>query len=105
MFAIKLALAGLGPLVWHWGIGVGIIIIILAVEWFLGYLPFVQRIRKDLLWIAFAIAILLLGEWVGKRDADLRCAAKAEVIQSTVDQANTDANGNPLKDKFDEDNR
>jgi hypothetical protein len=97
----KLATAGLSDLIWHWGIGVGLIICILAVEYFLGYLPFVQRIRKDLLWVAFGIAVFLVGEWLGARDMAARCNAQAAVVEGAVNQAVKDANGNPTKDKWD----
>ena len=103
MLWIKLASAGLGPLIWHWGIGVGVIILILAVEYFLGYLPFVERFRKDLLWVAVGIALVLVGEYIAARDMAARCQAKAAVIESTVGNAVDSATKAPGLDRWDTD--
>lgn len=91
---VQLALAGIGPLIWHWGLGVGLIICILLAEYFLGYLPFMQRFRKDLLWVAVGIALILAGEWIGKRDGNTRCAAKATVVENVVDKGVAKAHAN-----------
>jgi hypothetical protein len=101
MWAIKLAFAGLGPLIWHWGIGVGLIIFILAAEYFLAAVPFVQRFRKDLLWLAVGIALVLVGEYVGSKDMAGRCDAKAAVVTAQVDDAVQSAVKTPGLDKWD----
>ena len=67
--------------------------------------PLMQRLRKDLLWVAFGIALLLLGEWLGARDMAARCNAQAAVVNAIVNDANTTANGNPAQDKFNEDHQ
>jgi hypothetical protein len=101
MWAIKLAFAGLGNLIWHWGIGVGLIILILAVEYFLAAVPFVQRFRKDLLWLALGIALFLAGDYVGSKDMAGRCAAKAAVVTEQVDDGVQNAVKTPGLDKWD----
>jgi hypothetical protein len=93
--SIKLALAGLGPLALHWGIGVALIIAIVLIELFAGAIggaiplvaPLLTRFRKDLLWLAIAIAIFLFAESMGVKDEAHRCAAQSAVVQTTVDNA------------------
>ena len=92
---IQSAFAGLGAMIWHWGIGVGVIICILAAEYFLAAVPFVERFSKDLLWVAVAIALVLAGEFVGARDMANRCAAQAEVVNEQVGAAVEDATAKP----------
>lgn len=102
---LKLAFAGLGPLIWHWGIGVGAIILLVAAAELTTAIPLIgpwlEKVRKDILWVAVGIALLLIGEGIGARDMAHRSAAKALIIQSTVDEAVLDANGNPRQDKWD----
>jgi hypothetical protein len=110
--AIQLAIAGLGPLAWHWGLGVGLIIIILAIEYFTAAIgvgipilaPLLEKIRKDLLWVAIGIALLLAGEYIGAKDAADRCRAKETVIEKVVTKAVAKAKHAPKrKDKWDVD--
>ena len=109
---IKLAFAGLGSLLLHWGIGIAIIFVCLIIEfagaWLISMMPFLSKpivwLQKWVLFVAVAIALVLLGEYIGARDLAARCEAKAVVIEHTVDKAVTDANGNPAKkDKWETD--
>lgn len=96
---LKLALAGLGPLAFHWGLGVGIIIFLVLIELFAGAIsgavpllaPLLTRFRKDLLWVAVAVAIFLFAESLGVKDEAHRCAAQSAVVETTVDNAVTSA--------------
>jgi hypothetical protein len=109
MFAVKLFFAGLWPLIWDYSWPLTIILIIFLIEIFsttIGiYVPFLapvlDKIRKDLLWVAVTIAIALLwGAKVGY-DAKLRCDAKAAVVveevSKEVGKAKTDT---VKKDRF-----
>lgn len=104
---LKLAFAGLGALIWHWGIGVGLIVIILALEVLSDSVPvigpYLGRFRKDLLWIAAGIALVLVGEYVGARDMQNRCAAQAAAIDKAVNRAVTGATVDPGTDRWDTD--
>lgn len=105
MFALKLAFAGLGPLIWHWGVGVGAIIILVAAAELTTAIPIIgnwlDKVRKDLLWVAVAIALALVGEYIGARDANGRCDAKAAVVEQAVDKAVTNADKKPGTDRWD----
>lgn len=92
MTAIKLwldlAVAGIWPMIWHWGLGVGIIIVCLGCAFFSSFIPVIGTwlggIRKDLEWIAACTAIFLMAEAIGAHDEALHCAAKAVVIDKDV---------------------
>ncbi len=98
---LKLAFAGLGPMVFHWGIGVGAIILLVVAAEFSTMIPIIgpwfEKVRKDLLWVAVAIALVLVGEWIGARDAAARCEAKAAVVTSEVHRAVTRATRPTIK--------
>lgn len=106
---IQLAFAGIGHLLWHWGIGVGTILLILAIEFFsaqiIATVPILERplnaIRKDLLWVAVGIAVFLGGEYLGAKDMAGRCDAKAAVISEKVSKSVSDAINNPGSDPWD----
>ena len=110
---IKLAFAGLGHLLLHWGIGVAIIIVCLVIEfaggWLIASMPPLTKpilwLQKWVLFVAVGTALVLLGEYIGARDIANRCEAKATVIDHTVDKAVTDANGKDAtkKDKWETD--
>lgn len=105
---LHLLFAGSSSLVWHWGLGIGIIILCLAADIALGFIavPFMstETLRKDLLWAAIVVAGLLFGEGIGVHDERARCEAKAAVIQSTVDSAvhnATKPGASGLRDRWD----
>lgn len=109
MFAIKLALAGLGHLIAHWSIGLIIIAVCVVIEfasgWVIGYLPLlakpIQFVQKYVLFVAMGTALVLFGEWLGAKDMAGRCDAKAAVIEQTVDKAVIRAKSKTTKDKWD----
>lgn len=105
IFAWNLATAGLGHLIWHWGVGIGLIIILVAAAELTTAIPIIgdwlEKVRKDLLWVAVGIALILVGEWVGKKDADARCEAKAAVVSKEVTTEVTKAKKDTSKqDRF-----
>ena len=95
MFAIKLALAGLGHMIGHWSIGLIIIAACIAIEfcsgWIISMVPILAKpigfLQKYVLLIAIGTGLVLMGEWIGARDAADRCEAKAVVVEQTVDKA------------------
>lgn len=91
-FGIKLALAGLWPLVWHWGTPVAIIILCLAAEvaigWFSASVPFVgtflKPFQKDLLWVALAAGLFLYGFSDGVSVEHGRSVAQQSALKTQV---------------------
>lgn len=94
MFAIKLFLAGLWPLVWHWGIPVAIIILCLAAEVVIGWLassvPFVEKwlkpLQLDLLWVALAAGIYLYAFSSGIQVENARTKAQSAAVTHQIDR-------------------
>lgn len=94
MFAIKLALAGLWPLVWHWGTPVAVIILCLAaevaIEMFSSSVPFVnlwvRPLQKDLLWVAVAAGVFLYGFSDGVKVEHARSLAQQHALTKQVDK-------------------
>ena len=97
MFAIKLALAGLGHLIVHWSLGLTIIAICVVLEFGAGFIeteipiikPAVEWVQKYILYIAICTGLILLGEWIGASDMAGRCDAKAAVVSQQVHKAVT----------------
>ena len=90
-YFFHLVFAGIWAMVWHWGIGVAIIIFCLigalATQLFAGIPligPWLVRIlgplRTDLLWAAAVVAGFLVGMAVGAHDATVRCNQRTEII-------------------------
>ena len=109
---IKLAFAGLGPLLLHWGIGVAIIIVCLVIEfagaWIVASVPLLAKpiawLQKWVLLVAVIVGCSLGYGTIIARDMAARCAAKSVSIEHVVTKAVTDANGNTsTKDKFETD--
>lgn len=87
---IQTTTAGLWSFIWHWGVGVASIILLVGGAVFSQSIPligpYLHELRKDMLWAAAAIALFLGGQWVGARDAANRCEKKAVVIEKIVKQ-------------------
>lgn len=98
-FWFKLAFAGLGPLIADYAIPLGIVALILVVEFFTAQiesaLPFLasglERVRKDLLWVALVIILCIAWGIHMQHDEKARCDAKATVVQTQVTKAVTRA--------------
>lgn len=90
MLTLQLLFAGIWSQIWHWGTGIGIIVILLAMAYFTTAIPFIGpwlgNARKDLLWAAFGVGLLLTGEAIGAHDQAKKSDAKKIVIEQHVDK-------------------
>jgi len=105
---LQTTFAGVWAYVFHWGIGIASIILLIAGAIFSQSIPiigpYLHEIRKDMLWAAFGIALFLGGQWVGNHDAANRCDKKAVVIEKIVKQVvkgTTTPKAATQKDKYD----
>jgi hypothetical protein len=106
---LLISVAGLWASLLHWGIGITAIVLLLAAAIFTDSIPvigkFLAPLRKDLLWAAFGVALLLIGQFIGTHDANNRCVAKQVVIEKIVTKA-VDKTKKPAsksaKDPFDD---
>lgn len=89
-FLFHSATAGLWSFIWHWGLGIGAIILLIAADVFSTSIPiigpFLGRIREWLFLAACAIAFVLAGEYIGAHDAAYRCKAQTIVVNHYVDK-------------------
>lgn len=89
MLTLQLIFAGIWSQVWHWGTGIGLIILLVALAWFTTAVPvigpYLTNARRDLLWAASAVAIFLAGQALGSHDEARKNAAKQVVIENRVD--------------------
>jgi hypothetical protein len=89
-YMVQLFFAGVWASVWHWGLGIGLIILLVAGSIFSQSIPLIgpwlQPLRKDMLWASAVIAVLLVGEYIGDRDATARCVARQVVVEKIVDK-------------------
>ena len=103
MFNLKLAFAGLWPVVLDYGWPLTIIGSIIALEVFSvtvsTYVPFLSpllsKFRKTLWWIATVAAIALAWGIKMQHDEKARCDAKANVVIDQVDKAVTKSKTTP----------
>ena len=112
-FSVKLFFAGLFPQVEDVTIlSLAILICIIAefaAGWVEGYLPILDKpliwIQKHILIIAMILGGVVFGEWRGAHSEAAKWKARAEIINTHVDQVNRDANGNAAtqKDKWEVD--
>lgn len=90
---VQEAFAGLWAEIWHWGIGIVLIVLLVGGSVFSQSIPFfgpyLAPVRKDMLWAAAAIALLLGGEWIGTHDEKARCVAQQVVVNNFVDKVTT----------------
>ena len=77
-FTIGLFFAGIWDLVWAWGIGIGLIILLCAAAYFSPVF------KKDFLWGAFIVAVALFFTANGARLERNRVAAQEALIGQTV---------------------
>ena len=87
---VQMFFAGLWAEVWHWGLGIGLIILLVAGSIFSQSIPLIgpwlAPIRKDMLWAAAVIAVLLAGEYIGQRTEAAKCLARQVVVEKIVDK-------------------
>ncbi len=80
------AWTALAPLIFHWGLGIGIIIIALVCAWF-GFF------RQTALWVAAATAFFLVGMGIGVVDGSRRVQAKWDAAEVRAFQKAKKARG------------
>ena len=96
--AIELFFAGAWTMIWERGLGIGLILFFVALAFGSELLrgipmfgPFIADIlaplRKDLLWAAFGVALILGGEYVGADAEKKKCVAQTVVIEHVTDKA------------------
>ena len=92
-YMVQLFFAGLWAEVWHWGLGIGLIILLVGGSIFSQSIPLIgpwlTPLRKDMLWAAAVIAVLLAGEYIGQRSSDAKCVARQVVVEKIVDKVVT----------------
>lgn len=105
--SMQLMFAGIWPMLFHWGLGVFAIGVLLAAAFFTTSIPFIgpylTGLRSQLLWAAAGVGLLLAGQWIGAHDANRRCEAKTIVIEKIVTKVVKGAERNAGKrlDKWD----
>lgn len=81
-------LAGVWSMAWHWGTGIGLIVLLLAAALASESVPIVGKwlkdVRKDLVWGAVALALLLVGMYIGAEDEKKICKARTTIVVQTV---------------------
>lgn len=86
---LQLAFAGVWQFIFHWGLGIGLIVCLLAAAYFTTAIPiigpYLTNARKDLLWAAFGVSIFLAGHVIGVKDEANRNNIKTAVIDKKVD--------------------
>jgi hypothetical protein len=96
---IQLMFAGIWAGVWHWGVGIALIILLVGGAIFSQAIPvigpYLTPIRKDMLWAAAIIAVFLGGQYLGGRDATARCTAREVVVEKVVDKVVTGVETDP----------
>lgn len=79
-YFIEMAFAGVWSMVWHWGVGIGLIICLCALAYLL---PVYQ---KDFLYAALLVVVALVFMSIGIRDERTRVAAQQRVLINQVDK-------------------
>jgi hypothetical protein len=96
MIALHVFFAGLWGLVWHFGTGFGLAILLFAAGWFTTAIPvigpFLTGMRKDLWWAAVAVAIATFMMGVGVKLQLNRDHAQSAVVNTTVNNATESVN-------------
>lgn len=103
-----LATAGLGPLIFHWGVGIGVIAVCILLEIFteeLGVIPVIgpglvallRPLRKDLLWIAATTGLCMFVYGIGVHDEKTRCDAKFSAANTAAVHRGTAARSRAVR--------
>lgn len=81
---LKIQLAGLWPLIWHYGIGVGVAILALAFAWFSPVF------KKTALWVAVGSIIITVSYGIGVSNGSARVKAQWDAaIAASIEQSET----------------
>ena len=80
MSLVQEAFAGAWALVWHWGAGVAVVILLLAAAYFS------PLYKKYFLWAAGVVILCLIAYGVGIADQHVREEAQQKVIIKYVDR-------------------
>jgi hypothetical protein len=108
---LKVAFAGIWPIIGYFSIG-GIIIAICIAgvvigTFFQGYFPFLapicNELRRDFIWVGLLAATIMGTSSYIVAQEHARCEAQTQVITNTVDDAVKDANKPNQKDPFESD--
>ena len=79
---LKIQLAGLWPLIWHYGIGVGVAILALAFAWFSPVF------KKTAIWVAVGSIIITISYGIGVSNGMARVQAKWDAaLAASVSQS------------------
>lgn len=80
---VELFFAGIWGMVFHWGLGIGLIVLFLAAAYFspIG--------KKDLVYCAVIVVVFLVAEAVGIHDEKVHRDAQDKVISQAVGKAVT----------------
>jgi hypothetical protein len=81
MTALHWVFAGLWAEVWKWGIGIGLVILLLAAAYFS------PLYKKYFLFAAVAVVIVLVAYTKGVSDENKRCVAQQVVVKQHVTAA------------------
>lgn len=91
--AIQLAFAGATQYILHWGLFASLAVALAAAGYFTTAVPiigpYLKDMREHLLWAAFGCVLVMVGMYIGGRDAARRCEAKQIIIEKVVTKAVT----------------
>ena len=100
---LDLAFAGAWAYLWHWGLGIGLIVLFIAGYFFTPAILSAHRV--DFLWAAAIVFVFLTGEATGDKEGRARCVTKTEIIQKDVVKVvrgTASPASRAKKDKFDD---
>lgn len=78
-YFVEMLFAGVWTMVWHWGVGIGLVICLCALAYLL------PAYQKDFLYAALLVVVALFFMAIGIRDERTRVAAQQKVLQQQVD--------------------
>jgi len=78
-YFVTMFFAGVWTMVWHWGVGIGLVICLCALAYLL------PAYQKDFLYAALLVVVALFFMAVGIRDERTRVAAQQRVLVQEVD--------------------
>lgn len=91
---VQLFFAGIWSMVWHWGVGIGLVVLLLAAAYFSPIL------KKFFLAMALGVVLVLVGETIGIHDEKAHRDAEGVVIDKDVANAVDKAKTSHQKDRW-----